>query len=166
MVKILNDRQIAQKIQRLAIEMTEENWESEVLFLLGINNNGYHFATLLRDAVLAYHPEFTIHLHHLRLNPADPIIGQATYNHPIQDVSGQPVILVDDVANTGRTLFYGFRPFMGVIPSKIQTAVLIERHHKTFPVQVDYVGMRLATTLHEHIHVDLQHPGSRAVYLD
>ena len=37
MVKILNDRQIAQKIQRLAIEMTEENWESEVLFLLGIN---------------------------------------------------------------------------------------------------------------------------------
>lgn len=166
MVKILNERQIAQKIQRLAIEITEENWEHKQLFLLGINNNGHHFATILRDAVLAYHPEFEIHIHHLRLNPADPILGPAQCDQPFDTFSGQSVILVDDVANTGRTLFYAFKPLMEVIPQKVQIAVLVERHHKTFPVHVDYVGIRLATTLHEHIQVELKEPGQRAVNLD
>lgn len=166
MVKILNDRQIAQKIQRLAIEIAEQNWENREIFLLGINNNGHHFASILREAVLAYHPEFTIHIHRLKLNPADPIGGPAHCDFPIETFTNQSVILVDDVANTGRTLFYAFQPLMAVIPKQVQIAVLVERHHKTFPVHVDYVGIRLATTLHEHIQVELNEPGKRAVFLD
>ncbi len=166
MVKILNDRQIAQKIQRLAIEITEENWEAKELYLLGINNNGLHFASILRDAVLAYHPEFDIRMFSLRLNPADPLEGPATCDAPVESFIDKTVIVVDDVANTGRTLFYAFKPLMEVMPAKVQIAVLVERHHKTFPVHVDYVGIRLATTLHEHIQVDLKKTGKRAVNLD
>jgi pyrimidine operon attenuation protein/uracil phosphoribosyltransferase len=39
-------------------------------------------------------------------------------------------------------------------PKKIQTLALVERTHKTFPVDVDYVGYSVSTTLNEHIYVE------------
>jgi pyrimidine operon attenuation protein/uracil phosphoribosyltransferase len=32
----------------------------------------------------------------------------------------------------------------------------VERTHKTFPVDVDYVGLSVSTTLDEHILVDVE----------
>jgi pyrimidine operon attenuation protein/uracil phosphoribosyltransferase len=32
---------------------------------------------------------------------------------------------------------------------------LVERTHKTFPVDVDYVGISVSTTLDEHIYVEV-----------
>jgi pyrimidine operon attenuation protein/uracil phosphoribosyltransferase len=32
---------------------------------------------------------------------------------------------------------------------------LVERTHKTFPVAVDYVGISLASTIEEHIYVEV-----------
>jgi pyrimidine operon attenuation protein/uracil phosphoribosyltransferase len=40
-------------------------------------------------------------------------------------------------------------------PSKVEVAVLMDRKHKSFPIHVDYVGMSLATTIHENIVVNL-----------
>ena len=36
---------------------------------------------------------------------------------------------------------------------KLQTAVLIDRNHRSFPVSADFVGYSLATTLKEHVEV-------------
>ena len=45
---------------------------------------------------------------------------------------------------------------MEILPKKLEVAVLIERSHKCFPVQVDIVGLQLATTLNENIEVSIQ----------
>ena len=63
---------------------------------------------------------------------------------------------MDDVANTGRTVFYATKPIMAFLPKQIEVAVLVDRKHKTFPIKVDYVGLSLATTLKENIIVDIQ----------
>ena len=68
---------------------------------------------------------------------------------------GKTIVVVDDVANTGRTLFYATKPLMEVVPAKVQMAVLVDRMHKSFPVHVDFVGMSLATTIQDHIEVEL-----------
>ena len=77
----------------------------------------------------------------------------------------QTIIVIDDVANTGRTLFYACKPFLELLPRKIEMAVLVDRKHKSFPVLVDYVGLSLATTLREHIEVDLSKADELAAYL-
>ena len=41
------------------------------------------------------------------------------------DFDNQVVIIVDDVANSGKTLMYALKPFMEYHPRKIQTLVLI-----------------------------------------
>ncbi|MBP6183560.1 MAG: phosphoribosyltransferase [Saprospiraceae bacterium] len=165
MAKILNDRQIGQKIRRLSIEIAEQNWEETELVLIGINNNGLHFAQLLQDELTSYLPEVQISKVNLRMNPANPIETPAYCEYPMDRLANKPIILVDDVANTGRTLFYAFRPLLDVMTKKIQIAVLVDRKHKIYPVHVDYLGLSLATTFNEHIDVQLKTPGDRAVYL-
>jgi pyrimidine operon attenuation protein / uracil phosphoribosyltransferase len=165
MIQILNDRQISQKLRRLAIAIVEQNSEEAEIVLAGINVAGNHLAILLREELMAYAPELATRIVRLRLQPADPLNAEVACDCSPDTFHNRAVILVDDVANTGRTLFYAFKPLLGVIPRKVQIAVLIDRKHKTYPVHVDYVGLSLATTLHEHIQVRLDTAGERAVYL-
>jgi pyrimidine operon attenuation protein/uracil phosphoribosyltransferase len=72
---------------------------------------------------------------------------------------------VDDVASSGRTLLYACKPILETLPKKLEIAVLVDRTHKSFPVQADYVGLSLATTLKENILVEIGE-GEMAAYLE
>jgi pyrimidine operon attenuation protein/uracil phosphoribosyltransferase len=48
---------------------------------------------------------------------------------------------------------------------RLQTAVLVDRNHNRYPIKSDYTGLSLATTLREHISVELEKEGMEAVYL-
>lgn len=164
-MKILDESQIRQKIQRLAIEILENNIDAEELILVGINNNGMGFARLLLEALLP-RSESPITLTRVRLNPADPLRDDILLEIPAAELQGKNIILVDDVANTGRTLFYAARPIMDTLPNKVEVAVLVDRTHKAFPIRVDYVGLSLATTLKENISVKILEVEEQAVFLD
>jgi len=71
------------------------------------------------------------------------------------DFNDKTIILIDDVANSGRTMLYALKPLLQQLPIKIQTLALVERTHKTFPVEVDYVGLSVSTTADEHINVEV-----------
>jgi pyrimidine operon attenuation protein/uracil phosphoribosyltransferase len=163
-MEILNHHQITQKIKRLAIEVMERNTEEDEIIVAGVNNSGYHFAELLTAAMRAYAP-LPIQLTRIRLNPAAPLSEEVTIGLPTSQLNGKAVIVVDDVANTGRTLFYACKPLLTILPKKLEVAVLVDRTHKSFPVRVDYVGISLATTLMNHIDVDLDTAGSYKVEL-
>ena len=79
---------------------------------------------------------------------------------------GKVIIIVDDVANTGRTLFYAMKPIFQIIPKKVEVAVLVDRMHKSFPIKIDYMGLSLATTLKENIEVKIRDVKEQAVYLN
>jgi len=77
----------------------------------------------------------------------------------------QVIIVIDDVAMSGKTLLYAMKPFLNHHPKKIQTLVLVERSHKAFPVKPDYVGLSIATTLQEHIYVEASGDTITGAYL-
>ena len=72
--------------------------------------------------------------------------------------------MVDDVLNSGKTLIYGVKHFLTIPIKKISTVVLVDRNHKRFPIQADYVGLSLATTMQEHINVEFEE-GNDSVFL-
>ncbi len=82
------------------------------------------------------------------------------------DFNDRVVILVDDVTNSGKTLMYALKPFLQQYPKKIQMLVMVERSHKKFPVQPDYVGLSLSSTLHEHIYVEVEGDRITGAYLE
>lgn len=164
-MKILNHRQIEQKIQRLAIEIIEHNFNESSIILAGINNNGLGFARMLL-AALERHQLLDARLTKIQLNPANPLDAPISIGMDASELRDQVVVVVDDVANTGRTLFYAFQPLLLSLPKRVEVAVLVDRQHKSFPVNVDYKGLSLATTLRENIDVQIRDVDEYAVYLN
>jgi len=164
-MKILSNRQINQKINRLAIEILENNYKEKKLVLAGINNNGLGFAKLLMKAIQKI-SEVEIILANLTLNPAKPTSDEVAIDIDEAEMRNKVVIIVDDVANTGRTIFFAFKPFLDILTKKVEVAVLVDRKHKSFPIKVDYVGLSLATTLKENIKVKLGAVREREVRLE
>ncbi len=164
-MKVLNDEQIRQKIRRLAIEILEHNYDEKEIVLLGMNNTGYSFGELLKLEMDKIYPGKLV-LRRIKLNPKAPHKEEALVEGGSAELRSKVVILVDDVANTGRTLFYAFKPLLDILPKKVEVAVLVNRKHKHFPVKVDFLGLELATTVKETIAVDIRTKDNFAVTLE
>jgi len=68
----------------------------------------------------------------------------------LEDIS---VVVVDDVLNTGSTLMYAVKYLLEVPLIQLNTAVLVNRNHKKYPVKADFKGISLSTNLNEHVEV-------------
>lgn len=158
-MKILTDRQIREKIKRIAIEILEHNYGEPEIILAGLNNSGLRFAQLLAEQILPLlPPDMNVTLTRIRLNPAKPLEYAPYIEMPTEQLQHKVIIIADDVANTGRTIFYAMQPLLPVLPKKVEVAVLVDRTHKLFPIKADYVGLSLATTLLDDIQVTLSNP--------
>ena len=73
--------------------------------------------------------------------------------------------MIDDVANSGRTMLYALKPLLDQHPASIQTLALVERTHKLFPVSVDYVGHSVSTAKDEMIVVEVKDGEVEGAYL-
>jgi len=158
---ILTGAQASMKLRRMAFEILENNLGEQHLVLVGIRDSGYTVARRLQ-LLLAEISPVRVSLFPLAIDKRRPAGASIA---PMPDVDGEVVILVDDVANSGRTLLYALKPFLDRYPKKIQTLVLVERSHKTYPIHPDYVGHRLATTLSENVVVEVEGDDILGAYL-
>jgi len=154
--QISTPEKIRQKVKRIAFEIAEDNYDEPEIILAGIckETEGYALASLLNDELKKI-SSANIRLTHIELNKRNPDDQPVELNLSEAEVDNKVIILVDDVANTGRTLLYAIKPLLAWSPKKIRIAVLVERKHKLFPVSPDYVGLSLSTTFQEHIKVVL-----------
>lgn len=149
---ILNKETAARKLQRMAYEIAENNIEAKEVVLAGITESGSIIARNIASYLQTI-AAFKISFATIALDKKHPVQVTVNVNDNFDD---KIIIVIDDVANSGKTLLYGLKPFMAFHPKKIQTLVLVERSHKTFPIHPDYVGLSIATTLQEHIYVETE----------
>lgn len=160
---IIDKKDVQQKITRIAYEILENNYQEKEIILIGIKENGYLLAKRIKVALEKIKP-IKVPLYEVRLNKVKPNTKEIQFDFEPAKIKNKAVILVDDVANTGKTIFYALSTLMDLPLKKIQIAVLIDREHKAFPVRSDYVGMSLSTTLKEHVEVIIEKEET-AVYL-
>jgi pyrimidine operon attenuation protein/uracil phosphoribosyltransferase len=164
-VQILDDAAIKQKVTRMAYEIVEDCYDDKEIFMVGIEPNGYEFAKLLKAAIEKIEGQ-KVNLSSLAIDKVKPNVQEiVTSIEKDTLLNGKTIVLVDDVGNTGRTMFYSLHAFMHLKPKKIKTAILVERQHKSFPVASDFVGLSLSTTMKEHIRVEFVKGKGRA-YLE
>ncbi len=163
-LKILDNLQIQQKLNRLAFEVYENNFSEKELLVVGIEGNGYKVAMQLCKKLESISP-IRIRLGKITLNKEKPWEGEPKVDFNEKDFVNKTVILVDDVLNSGKTLMYAVRLFLDKPVKKINTVILVDRSHTRFPVKADYVGLTLSTTLQEHIEADFSKAKKEAVYL-
>jgi pyrimidine operon attenuation protein / uracil phosphoribosyltransferase len=147
---ILDKDAVRRKIKRMALEVAEQNTGETELIIAGIVGNGEVVARCIA-AELQKLVSLTVTVATIHLNKREPSAVSLSDSLSFQN---KVIIIADDVANTGRTMFFALKPFLNSSPKKLQTLVLVERSHKQFPIQSDYSGLTIATTLQEHISVE------------
>jgi len=153
-MEIMNHQKVIQKVKRMAFQVWEEHYDKPEIIIAGVNNNGHLFGQLLSNQLNEI-CDLNIKHYRISLNPAAPHTSEIDVK-PLNIPKGSHIIVTDDVANTGRTLFFACQPFLKSLPSTLEAAVLVDRKHKAYPIKVDFMGLSLATTLKEHIDVYLE----------
>lgn len=159
---ILDQATAEKKMRRMALEIIENNIDEKEIILAGVRESGIVVARHMQE-LLSEISDVKTELISITLDKKEP--GTVTLSKEI-DFNNKVVILVDDVANSGRTLLYALKPFLGFYPKKIQMLVLVERSHNSFPVHPDYVGLPVSTTLQEHIYVEVEEGKIAGTYLE
>ena len=149
---VLTAEQVSYKLHRLALEVAEHlQDESEPLIIMGVLRKGMVIAEKLKVLLQPY-LSIPVEIISASLNKDEPT--DITLSKNI-DFNNKNILIVDDVSNSGKTLLYVLKPLLAFYPRRIQTLVLVERMYKLYPVKPDYVGLSIATTLQDHIEVEV-----------
>lgn len=161
-VLILDKERIAYKLRRMAYEIWERNSDEREIILIGIDGGGKILADSLSAIVKDISPlkVVTIPLKINKKKLPGSIIEIGV------NLNGRTVVLVDDVVNSGKTIFYSLNSLLSYDLKELMVAVLVDRKHKSFPIASDIVGHTIATTLQDHIEMETEGNEIVAVYLE
>ncbi len=138
--------------------------DEKQIWVAGIDSRGQFIAKqiiseLQKISSLGIH-QLDIHLDRTTFEPK--FLSESDFdalNHSV-------VVIVDDVMNSGKTIVSSFMPFLNRGVRKIELAVLASRSHRLYPIKADYVGISMATTLHENLLFDNSNPADLKLILE
>ncbi|MEZ5094247.1 bifunctional pyr operon transcriptional regulator/uracil phosphoribosyltransferase PyrR [Nocardioides sp.] len=158
---VLDARDIARALTRIAHEILERNKGADDVVLLGIPSRGVPLAHRIAERIAAVEGhevpvgslDVTMYRDDLRLKPARTLLPTEI---PAEGVDGKVVVLVDDVLFSGRTIRAALDA-LGDLgrPEAVRLAVLVDRGHRELPIRADFVGKNLPTSLVERVRVAL-----------
>jgi len=158
---ILSKEVVEKKLHRMAFEILENNIDEKEIILAGIRESGSVVAKVIQK-MLGEISAIKTELITITLDKNEPTNVSLSKTFGF---NGKVIVVIDDVSNSGKTLLYALKPFIDSHPKKIQTLVLVERTHTSFPVRPDYVGLSIATTLQEHSFVEVKGEEVTGAYL-
>ena len=158
--RILKSIDINNTVKRIAYQIHETNLEEKSIIVAGIYKNGLTLANRIIKE-----------LKKISLAKIELVEIKIDKNNPLKEIKisenkmfgKDSVIVVDDVLNTGKTLIHAVNYFLSKRTKRIQTAVLVNRNHKTYPIKADFKGISLSTSIKEH--VDVVFDENEGVYL-
>ncbi|MFK7756475.1 MAG: phosphoribosyltransferase family protein [Flavobacteriales bacterium] len=161
-VLVLNEKQIKQKIQRIAHEIYENHYKEKEIVIVGIKDSGLILANRLKKLIEKI-SDISVTLYSLELHKDKPTSNPIIFSGETEDLKNKAVLVIDDVLNSGRTLIHVVKYLLDYPVKTMKTVVLVDRFHRKFPIKADIVGMTLSTNMKEHVSVDFTKP--EAVYL-
>jgi pyrimidine operon attenuation protein/uracil phosphoribosyltransferase len=171
--QIMTAEEIRRATVRISHEIVEKQAGTTDLVLVGIQRRGVPLARRIAAAIEANEGvslpvgalDITFYRDDLSMVAAAPVVKGTAIPF---DVTGQTVVLVDDVLYTGRTIRAAMDALMDIgRPRAIRLAVLIDRGHRELPIRADHVGKNVPTSREEVVRVHLvEVDGEDAVYIE
>jgi pyrimidine operon attenuation protein/uracil phosphoribosyltransferase len=158
---VMTAEDIRRTLARIAHEIIERNKGTSELILVGLRTRGVPLAKRLADSIEKYEKS-KLNVGALDFSLYRDDLNSAEANNAVQrtdipsDINDRPVVLVDDVLYTGRSIRAAMDALIDLgRPRSIQLAVLIDRGHREMPIRADYVGKNIPSARHEDIQVRL-----------
>jgi len=158
---LMDSADIRRALTRMAHEIVERNQGVEKLILVGIYTRGVPLSQRLAELISEIEGvevpvgrlDVTFYRDDLSKIGFSPIVRRTQVPFNLDD---KHVVLVDDVAFTGRTVRAAMDALMDLgRPEKIQLAVLVDRGHRELPIKADFVGKNVPTARSEKVSVRL-----------
>ena len=154
---VLEDAAIRRSLTRIAHEIVERHDDLASLYLVGIPNGGVPLARRLArnlgeiaDLELAVGVlDTTLYRDDLASRGMRPPLRRTEMPSAVDD---RIVVLVDDVAHTGRTIRAAMDALMDFgRPRAVEVVALVDRGHRELPIRIDYVGKNIPTQRDETV---------------
>lgn len=154
---VLDQTAIHRALVRIAHEIVERNERPERLYLVAIPNGGVplarELAENLREITGHVLPvgilDTTLYRDDLAKRGERPALRRTEMPSAVDE---RVVVLVDDVANTGRTIRAAMDALMDFgRPRAVQVVALVDRGHRELPIRIDYVGKNIPTSPGEKV---------------
>jgi pyrimidine operon attenuation protein/uracil phosphoribosyltransferase len=155
---VMSSDDMRRAMTRIAHEILERNKGAEDLVLVGIETRGVCMARRLAANIERFE----------NLPVAVGTIDPTGYRDDVRragerpecasdipvDIQHRPVVLVDDVLYTGRTVRAALDALMDIgRAARIQLAALVDRGHRELPIRPDFVGKNIPTASEERVSV-------------
>lgn len=164
----LSPDRVRRMLNRLAYEVVERNQGTDHLVIFGVRKRGSAVANALAETIGKIEGRrFAVHqlvVASFRDDVSEEVRAQPL-PPPTVDITGQKVLLIDDVLFTGRTA----RAALDAVirygrPQSIQLAVLVDRGHREYPIHPDYIGQEIPTKYKERVVVETNE--GLAIYIE
>ena len=164
---IMSPERVRRMLVRLACEVIERNRGTSCIELVGIRRRGSAVSRELAREIGAIEGK-TFPVSELDVSAyrddRDSNAEVVDASNMVSQIGNRDVVLVDDVLFTGRTARAALDALVHYgRPRSVQLAVLIDRGHREYPIQPDYLGRFLQTKHRERVDVDVD--GGFAVYV-
>jgi pyrimidine operon attenuation protein/uracil phosphoribosyltransferase len=162
---VLDDLAIQRALMRIAHEIVERNDELRRLYLVGIPNGGPPLARQIARNVreiAGFEPtvgvlDTTLYRDDRLTSGIRPRLRRTEMPSAVDE---RIVILVDDVASTGRTIRAAMDALMDFgRPREVQVVALVDRGHRELPIKIDYVGKNIPTQRSDHVELRTSREG-------
>lgn len=159
---VLDEKNIARAVTRIAHEILERNSGAETLVLIGILSRGADIAKRIAACIKEIEGiavpvglmDINLYRDDVHSKLDQPVIQRTEI---LFDVREKNVILVDDVLYTGRTIRAALDQIVDFgRPRSIQLAVLVDRGHRELPIRPDFVGKNIPTSRDDRVLVRLK----------
>ena len=154
---VLDDVAIQRALMRIAHEIVERSDDLDRLYLVGIPNGGVPLARQIAQNLREIAGvDVTLGVLDTTLYRDDRLTSGLRPRLRLTEmpsaVDGRHVILVDDVASTGRTIRAAMDALMDFgRPRAVQVVALVDRGHRELPIKIDYVGKNIPTQRTHHV---------------
>jgi len=158
-IVLMDEKEFKKNLEKLADDILKELRDDPNFVLIGIRTRGVLLAQRLQQIVkerTGKEPplgtlDITLYRDDLSTLAKHPIVHPTTLPF---DVDEKKIVLTDDVLYTGRTV----RAALDLLvdfgrPALIRLAVFIDRGLREFPIQPDFVGMKVETNQNQVVHV-------------
>src|SRR5207245_7018555 len=158
---------MSRALQRMSVEILELAHGTDDLLLVGIPRRGVELAERIARliekeegvAVPRGALDITLYRDDLGTVGPKPVIGET---HLPGDLTGEHVVIVDDVLYTGRTVRAALDELADFgRPKRISLCVLVDRGGRELPIQPDIVGKQVKGNHGERVDVLVQEVGER-----
>jgi pyrimidine operon attenuation protein/uracil phosphoribosyltransferase len=159
-IHLMSESDVRRAVARMAREIVELNEGTDGLVLMGIHRRGTQIASLIRQEIEDAEGveldtgsiDITLYRDDLEVVGPIPIVGGSEL--PTDGIDDRCVVIVDDVAYTGRTA----RAAMNELsdwgrPRRILFCVLVDRGGRELPIQPDVTGRPVQVLEHQRVEV-------------